>query len=380
MSRAIGEALHKRTLQLIILPTEKCNFRCTYCYETFEVGKMKKPIVNAVKELIRARVEGGTLDLLNLTWFGGEPLLASEVVLDISSFANELHSSGALKEYVGDITTNGYLLKEDLLRKLVAQKQKLFQISLDGYGAGHDVTRQYASGKGTFDTIWANLLAAKRTDLDFKITIRCHLTKDNTESTEELVRQISVEFGGDRRFSVFFKPIENLGGPKAKGIVTVERNSAYERVRSLEQPLKAVGLQTSACVEGPESYTGGGQDTVGPGTVIEKAEAQSAPVSEYAQRLASFKGYVCYAARPNSLMIRADGSIGKCTVLLHEPRNRVGQINPDGTVTLDAALVSNVWMRGFRSLDVNELGCPAKNLGKLPKEVPIKPLRELVPA
>ena len=30
-------------LNLIILPTEACNFRCTYCYETFENKKMPRP-------------------------------------------------------------------------------------------------------------------------------------------------------------------------------------------------------------------------------------------------------------------------------------------------------------------------------------------------
>ena len=32
-------------LNLIILPTEACNFRCTYCYETFENKKMPRPVL-----------------------------------------------------------------------------------------------------------------------------------------------------------------------------------------------------------------------------------------------------------------------------------------------------------------------------------------------
>jgi uncharacterized protein len=35
----VGAALSPRFQQLTILPTEKCNFRCTYCYEDFELGK-----------------------------------------------------------------------------------------------------------------------------------------------------------------------------------------------------------------------------------------------------------------------------------------------------------------------------------------------------
>jgi sulfatase maturation enzyme AslB (radical SAM superfamily) len=64
-------------LNLIILPTEACNFRCTYCYETFEHKKMKKEVVNGIKALIGRR--GPELNKLEIAWFGGEPLLAFDV-------------------------------------------------------------------------------------------------------------------------------------------------------------------------------------------------------------------------------------------------------------------------------------------------------------
>ena len=40
--RQIAEAISPRIQELILLPTEKCNFRCTYCYEDFELGKMSE--------------------------------------------------------------------------------------------------------------------------------------------------------------------------------------------------------------------------------------------------------------------------------------------------------------------------------------------------
>ena len=36
----IAYSLSNEYLHLIVLPTEKCNFRCTYCYEDFLNGKM----------------------------------------------------------------------------------------------------------------------------------------------------------------------------------------------------------------------------------------------------------------------------------------------------------------------------------------------------
>jgi hypothetical protein len=40
--RQIAEAISPRIQELILLPTEKCNFRCTYCYEDFDLGKMSE--------------------------------------------------------------------------------------------------------------------------------------------------------------------------------------------------------------------------------------------------------------------------------------------------------------------------------------------------
>ena len=77
---------YNKSLELTLLPTEKCNFRCTYCYEDFLIGKMKPWIRSGVKSLIEKRVDMG-LRNLNLSWFGGEPLLAKDVLFEIADFA-----------------------------------------------------------------------------------------------------------------------------------------------------------------------------------------------------------------------------------------------------------------------------------------------------
>lgn len=45
-----------RDFQLIILPTEQCNFRCVYCYESFIRGEMKPSVIQSVKNLIDQRI------------------------------------------------------------------------------------------------------------------------------------------------------------------------------------------------------------------------------------------------------------------------------------------------------------------------------------
>lgn len=378
MSYAVGAALYNKILQLIILPTEKCNFRCTYCYEDFEIGRMSRTTIDAIKKLITARIERTGLEQLSLSWFGGEPLLADDIVFEVADFAKGYERSGQLKSLIGDITTNGFLLTPPTLRRLVESNQTSFQVSLDGFGKGHDQTRKYINGKGTFDKIWANLLAAHKTDLPFSITIRCHQTPDNEEAMTELIENVRSVFGGDSRFNVFFKPIENLGGANAKSIKRADKSSIAERVVRLEQILAGSGLATTAVLEGPESATGKSASTIGVGSMLNKAEGaanQIAVATSPQTKLATYEGYICYAAKPNSLMIRADGTIGKCTVLMDDPRNRVGQLNPDGTVQLDADKIGSTWMRGFKSGDSMELGCPAQGLPKLVVERPVEFVR-----
>ncbi|HEY0232414.1 MAG TPA: radical SAM protein, partial [Dokdonella sp.] len=76
-----------------VLPTEKCNFRCTYCYEDFKIGRMQAPVVRGLKRLISNRAP--SLRRLSLSWFGGEPLLAKPVVLEVGTHAYKVARSTA---------------------------------------------------------------------------------------------------------------------------------------------------------------------------------------------------------------------------------------------------------------------------------------------
>src|SRR5690242_21908734 len=84
-------------LNLIILPTEACNFRCTYCYETFENKKMSRSVVTGAKSLISARA--GDVDAFDIGWFGGEPLPAKDVLTDIIKHATAVSRSENIVSY-----------------------------------------------------------------------------------------------------------------------------------------------------------------------------------------------------------------------------------------------------------------------------------------
>ena len=86
MSHLAAAFLNKR-LGLIIMPTEKCNYRCVYCYEDFEQGRMADSVSDGIVRLVASRAP--LLDQLTISWFGGEPLLAMAVIEKIMQAAND---------------------------------------------------------------------------------------------------------------------------------------------------------------------------------------------------------------------------------------------------------------------------------------------------
>ncbi len=51
MSPEIAAAATNDDLWLIVNPTERCNLRCVYCYETFALGKMPQTVVSGLLNL-----------------------------------------------------------------------------------------------------------------------------------------------------------------------------------------------------------------------------------------------------------------------------------------------------------------------------------------
>lgn len=320
---AIAEALSPRNLNLILLPTEKCNFRCTYCYEDFAVGRMQSNVINGVKKLIANRVPN--LDRLSISWFGGEPLLAKNIVLDIGEYAHSLCAANNVAFNAG-LTTNGYLLTPDLLQYLVGIQHVNYQITLDGDEEWHDRTRVLANRKPTFSHIWSNLSLYHEINGDFSISLRLHIHKDNVESIKRLYSRLKGGVLLDRRFGVYFHKISNLSSDFSINETVLKKNEYLEALQYII-----------------------GRDTSPPA-------ARAGAISEE-----HLNGYICYAAKPNSILIRANGSVGKCTVALYDERNSIGRINDDGSLDIKNDKLRK-WMSGFTDLSSNTLGCPLATL------------------
>lgn len=67
----------------------------------------------------------------------------------------------------------------------------------------------------------------------------------------------------------------------------------------------------------------------------EKAVAEGLTLSSFISDILLPTGAVCYAAKPNSLVVGSDGRLYKCSVAIDEDFNRLGWIQEDGTLDMD---------------------------------------------
>ena len=299
--QAFGQQHYRNDVfELILLASEDCNFRCTYCYETFPRGTMEPWVREAVKKATRERIR--YLRRLTIKWFGGEPLYGMEAIDDLGPFFQELAQEHGVA-YRTHMTTNGYLLTPDVADKLLAWQINHFQITLDGPAETHDCSRPTRTGESSFQRIFDNLCAlSRRADADFKVSLRVNFDRDNAPLLPGFLDQIREKLGGDPRFELRFHPVGRWGGKNDDQLNVCGEDEKDELEKEMRAEAHQRGLRLSGIL--------GTRNMLG--------------------------AHACYAARPYNFIIGATGKIMKCTIDLDtEDRNIVGQITTDGTMLVD---------------------------------------------
>ncbi len=211
--KKLFDYMYDNSLELVIMPTMQCNFRCSYCYEDFKIGMISEQSINSILKYLRNNLSKHSG--LSINWFGGEPLLAIEQIEQISSQAIEICSYLKIP-YSSCIITNGYLLTPNNIHKLLKMRVYEIQITIDGTEEFHDKNRTLAGGGGTFQKIINNLLYIRDNikSSTLQILIRCNLSKSSLKSIPEFINELNEWFGEDKRFKFYFHPIENWGGSR----------------------------------------------------------------------------------------------------------------------------------------------------------------------
>ena len=274
---------------LVINPTQECNFNCWYCYESHERGYMSEEVMNKVKMYVDSKLKEKYFKLINLGWFGGEPLLYfKKIVYPLSIYVKEK----CLLENVdfnNSITTNGYLINKKMIACFDEIDLRNFQITLDGEKSTHDKIRNQR-GKPSFNRIIQNCIDICSLLKDSTITLRINYTNESIQTQflnvldlipSELRKQIFVQF--QRVWQTYSTNEQN--------------EEAKKHLRENEKILRENGFTVS-----------------------------------HNHYYFIFKGHVCYADRKNYANINYDGNVFRCTARDYSSQNSLGYLNKEGEI------------------------------------------------
>lgn len=177
-----------RSVTLVLCPTMDCNFGCPYCIEAKQKwhGVMSEAVQDSVVEFAKQMLVETGNKALKIVWYGGEPLLAINVIENISRKLLRMCSEQEI-QYNASIITNGYLLNTANMLKLACCSISFIRVTLDGPARTHDQSRTLLGGEPTYAEIMSNLYCLFT---DRHIQIRCNLSRSNIDAADELIAEV----------------------------------------------------------------------------------------------------------------------------------------------------------------------------------------------
>lgn len=207
-------------MELTLVLTHACNLGCPYCYMGQKFGRrMPKDMGEKALRWTFDRLHAG--DDLQVGYFGGEPLMAYDLLQHFHLRASELAREKALGQFKGAMTTNATLLDETKMDWLAAQGV-VVAVSLDGVKASHDRTRPFVNGRSSHDAALRGLkIALQRAPLT---EVLCVVDPDNVGYMAENARflfdqgarviSLSINYTGnwdEAALAVYERELEKVG-------------------------------------------------------------------------------------------------------------------------------------------------------------------------
>lgn len=327
--REMNEKKDNHTLHLTLVPTLDCNFACPYCYQkgTHDNYYMTNELKQGVLEFVRKECLNNPIESVQLTWFGGEPTLTVSFIEEFMSELTTLSRTTTGFKTTTSIITNGYLLTPKIFERLYNSYVRIFQITLDGVENNHDKYRVLIDGKGTFQTIYNNLISIKQfkqQDYNFLIQIRANFFKNNISLMRDLVDTYSKDFNDDERFSISFRPIIDFTGDLTEDVAT-----KLEARKMEESMLKYMQSHEVEVDENNPMFT-----------------LLPMPISRW-----------CKASEMLRYVINYDGSVYRCNSAMTTYKYCVGFLKPDGSMTINEDTVRQWESSLFNDLSSTCLKC-----------------------
>jgi len=207
--------------------TEECNLNCKYCYAPKSDNKLTleqgKKIIDKVKELCP--------DRLQLSFWGGEPMMYPELVADLAEYAKSLYAEKGQFETL--LITNGTFYDNEIFKRLKRVGMRI-QVSIDGMPEVNDEVR------GQSDLVISNMkkILVNFPDMGVRMTFlptNVHKLAQNimfirSLGVKKVMHQadIAAEWE-DSRVEVYAQQLESLykawlENPKKIGVMFLDKN------------------------------------------------------------------------------------------------------------------------------------------------------------
>lgn len=283
---------------ITINPTLACNMSCWYCYESHKnMPAMSADVKQSVLLLIDKLLAGNKLKKLNLSFFGGEPLLYfDKVVVDIINHAKMQCKAFDAKLSI-HFTTNAYLLTDNVLKHLEGLDVS-FQITLDGGKQVHDSVRKTKGGEPTYARIVEHI--HQTLSRGFSVGVRFNYTAKSIPSFIDVVKDFSHLPQEQKHLVNFtFQRVwqDNEG----------DASQVEQQVEHIERAFEQAGL------------------------FVNNAKSYIVPY--------------CYADGVNTAVVNYNGDLFKCTARDFAPKSKEGTLAADGTLRWNERLRKRMSIR-----------------------------------
>jgi uncharacterized protein len=214
------------SIGFILAPTMACNMACEYCYEDNKRGRMNGETVEAI--LSHIEKNGRRINQVSVDWYGGEPLLAMDVMEDLTESILDLGRECKFN-YNSYLITNGYLLDKKAVDKMLSIGVGGAQITLDGPAYIHNKKRPLKNGRSSYETIVENMVYAST---KMRISIRVNIDRSYTEKIVSDMLKDLEEAGLKERINMYFGLLE----PATSACINIADNcfdiTGYSRIET----------------------------------------------------------------------------------------------------------------------------------------------------
>lgn len=204
-SIVIKQRANSSHMHLTIAPTMNCCFNCNYCFEQYKnKSYMSEETMDSIIKYLNSL---DTRPDFNITWFGGEPLMA---INQMQVFYEKLVDKFK-KPLSSNIITTGYHINSDIIKVLKKIGINQIQITLDGVKETHNAIKTIPECDDVFERVINNAeLLLKESDIH--IVFRINLTKKNSHEYLELYSFLIERFKSFRNKGIAPAFVMDRGG------------------------------------------------------------------------------------------------------------------------------------------------------------------------